>query len=152
MVAGFSTIELLAVLVVLALATTLVTVRIGAGGDRLSLSAVAGETASLARRARDLAITSGRSTLVAVDLGSRTVTASGAAKVLHIPREVEIEATFAGGEAAGATAAGVRFFPDGASSGGTIRLGQNGSWYEVRISWFTGRVHVLAPERRARRT
>jgi general secretion pathway protein H len=42
--------------------------------------------------------------------------------------------------------AGVRFFPNGSSTGATIDLRTERQAYEVRINWLTGRVSTAAIE------
>ena len=36
----------------------------------------------------------------------------------------------------------VRFFPDGAATGGRVRLLANGSGWDVDVGWLTGEVRV----------
>ena len=143
--AGFSLIEMLAVLVVLTLAMGTATLSFSRRTDRMSVSALAAETASRARAARDLAIRTGQDTLLRVDLRNRTIAVSGGTRVLAITGDIELEVVSSGSERTAVDVAGVRFFPYGASTGATIRLGQLGSSHEIRINWFTGRVVVVPP-------
>lgn len=136
---------MLAVLVVLVLVMGTVTLGFSRRTDRMSISALAAETASRARTARELAIRTGQDTMLSVDLHNRTIAVSGGTRVLRIPRDVDLEIVSSNAERRAAHVAGVRFFPDGASTGATIRIGQLGSAHEVRINWFTGRVLVVPP-------
>jgi general secretion pathway protein H len=36
----------------------------------------------------------------------------------------------------------VRFFPDGAATGGRVRLAANGGGWDVDVAWLTGEVRV----------
>ena len=40
---------------------------------------------------------------------------------------------------------GIRFLPDGRSTGGTIRLGDRDRVFEIEVNWLTGRVRVAEP-------
>ena len=131
-------------LVVLAMAAGVVSVSLARRSDRMEISALAGAAAGRARAARDAAVRSGRDAVLLIDLKDRTISTNGA-RVLPMPKDIDIDVFSSANERASATAIGIRFFPDGASTGGTIRLGHEGSFYEVRINWFTGRVLVVAP-------
>lgn len=142
---GFSLLEMLVVLVVLGLAAATVTLGFSRRGDRMTVSGLASEAASHARAARHKAIETGRDTVLVVDVARRQITSGGARRSLSIPADLDVEVVASLSERAGAGASGIRFFPDGASTGGTIRVGQAGSMHEVRINWFTGRVQVVPP-------
>src|SRR5262245_29381367 len=75
--AGFTLIEVVAVLAVLALAIGTVMLSLARRTDRANVAALAADTASLARAARDRAVRTGREAVLSVDLNSRTIVASG---------------------------------------------------------------------------
>jgi general secretion pathway protein H len=143
--AGFTLVEMLAVLVILALALGTASAVFMRGPGRMSADAVAAETASLARAARDMAVRSGRSTSLRLDLARRTIVIEGSGRRVVVPSAMDIEITAGITDRRGGGAAGVQFFPDGSSTGATIRIGQPRSFHEVRINWFTGRVLVVPP-------
>lgn len=143
--AGFTLVELLAAIVIVALAASTVTLGFSRRPDRNSVSALAAETASLARSTRALAVETGRDAVLVVDLERRTVLSRAAVRPLAIPPDMDLEVIAAMQERAGPGVSGIRFYPDGASTGGTIRLGHSGMSHEVRINWFTGRIQVVPP-------
>lgn len=139
--AGFTLVEMLAVMVILALALGTVVVEMRGAGVK-PLRALAGETAAKLRDARALAIEQGREEVVVVDLAKGLIGRAGEASALAIDPGTRVEITGAASEREGRDVAGVRFFPNGASTGATIRLERSGEVHEVRVNWFTGRVTV----------
>lgn len=142
--AGFTLVELLAALAVLGLAMGLVATGLSGRWNRPSVEVLASRTASRARAARDEAIRSGRETMLWIDLAQRSISTSGRGRELVIPPSIDLE-VLASRAASSTGKPGVRFFPDGTSTGGTIRMGPVGRAHEVRINWFTGRVLVAPP-------
>jgi general secretion pathway protein H len=139
--AGFTLIELLAVLVVLAIAGGIVATQFGArhGGD--VLQATAYELASRCRAARTAAIRQASDRTVVIDLADRTVTA-GSRAPLRIADTISVHAETSATEQRSPQVAGIRFFANGGSTGGNIRLETGRQAYEVRVNWLTGRVAV----------
>jgi general secretion pathway protein H len=132
---------LLTVLVIMGMAASVVALSVSRRSDRMTLSALATEIASRARATRGVAIESGRDSVLLVDVGRRNIMSGGRSSPLVIPADIDLDVVASSAEQRGEVSA-IRFFPDGASSGGTIQLRQAGSFYEIRINWFTGRVHV----------
>lgn len=139
--AGFTLLEMLTVLVIVGMAASLVALSVSRPSDRMTVSALAVEIASRARATRSMAIETGRDARLSIDLGQRNIMSPGRRSHLPIPADIDLNVVASGAEQRGNVSA-IRFFPNGASSGGTIRVRQSGSSYEVRINWFTGRVHV----------
>ena len=44
------------------------------------------------------------------------------------------------------TAGGIRFYPDGGSTGGNVRLEANGRIYRVNVTWLTGEASMAEVE------
>ncbi len=143
--AGFTLTELLAVLIVLGLAVALAAPALfrKSPGQELRHSVEVFETA--ARMARTEARLTGRDTLLSVDLGGRTLTILPGERVFQLANGMEIRATVAEQELE-ADIASVRFFPEGATTGGTFLLTLGGHERALRISWLTGRTQRLEPD------
>lgn len=139
---GFTLIELLAVLVVLALAVGLVASRFGARHSGEVLRATAYELASRLRAARMAAIRQASSRMVVIDMANRLVTAGKGIAPLKIAETISILSRTSATERSAPRIAGIRFLPNGTSTGGTIRLETGRHAYEVRVNWLTGRVIV----------
>ncbi len=134
---GFTLLELIVTLFVLALATAIVLPAIGRGTEGLRVRAeVAGFSAFL-RRAREQAITAREERAVTVDPAAREIVdeAGGEVRARRVlPERMSVEAD-------PPTALTVRFSPQGLSSGGAFRLaGDNGIAYRISVNALTGRV------------
>ena len=139
--AGFTLIEVVAVMLIIALVASLaVTMMPGTG--RGGLKALTLETAALLRRERLGAVLTGRDRQVSLD-GERRVLVGDGGDVLAIPRDVAldvlgIDALWSGRQAV------VRFTPDGASTGAVLKLSREKAEYEIHVNWYTGGV-AIAP-------
>jgi general secretion pathway protein H len=139
--AGFTLIEVVAVMLIIAMVASLaVTTMHGTGRGRLK--ALALETAALLRRERLGAVMTGRERQVSID-GEQRVLVGDGGDVVAVPRDVVldilgIDALWSGRQAV------VRFHPDGASTGAVLKLSREKAEYEIRVNWYTGGV-AIAP-------
>ena len=139
--AGFTLIEVVAVMLIIALVASLAVTTIP-GTGRGRLKALALEAAALLRRERLGAVMTGRERQVSID-GEKRVLVGDGGDVLAIPRDVAldvlgIDALWSGRQAV------VRFTPDGASTGAVLKLSREKAEYEIRVNWYTGGV-AIAP-------
>lgn len=139
--AGFSLLEMLLVLAIIAAASLLAVAALGGGMQGIKLRAGAKEVAAQMRFARAIAISTGQPQDVVIDPQARTWEGAkgrsgrlpdGGEIVFTGAREVQPE------DGKGA----VRFFPDGAATGGRIRMLANGAGWDVDVGWLTGDVRV----------
>jgi general secretion pathway protein H len=136
---GFTLIEVVAVMLIIALVASLAVTKIP-GTGRGRLLAVALETAALLRRERLGAVMTGRDRQVSLD-GEQRVLVGDGGDVVAIPRDVVIDmlgidALWSGRQAV------VRFHPDGASTGAVLKLSREKAEYEIRVNWYTGGVSI----------
>jgi general secretion pathway protein H len=136
---GFSLIEVVAVMLIIALVAGLA-VAFTQGTGRAQLKAVALETAALFRRERLGAILTGRNRRVSLD-GERRLFVGDGGDAVAIPRDVTVRALGVDERWSGRQAV-VGFHPDGASSGTVLTLSRQGARYDIRVNWFTGGVAV----------
>ena len=138
---GFSLLEMLLVMALIAAASLLAVAAFGGGMQGMKLRAGARDLAAQMRFARAVAISSGQAQDVVVDPQARRWQGAkgrsgdlpdGGEIVFSGAREVQPE----GGKGA------VRFFPDGAATGGRVRLLANGGGWDVDVGWLTGEVRV----------
>jgi general secretion pathway protein H len=137
--AGFTLIEMQAVMLIIALVAALAFATMP-GTGRAQLKGVALQTAALFRRERLGAILTARSHEVSIDGRQREFVGDGGDRV-KIPRDVIVEILGVDEQWSGQQAV-VRFLPDGASSGTVVKLSREGEAYEVRVNWYTGSVLV----------
>jgi general secretion pathway protein H len=139
--AGFTLIEAVAVMLIIALMASLaITMMPGTG--RARLKAVTLEAAALLRRERMGAILTGRERDVAID-GERRILIGDSGSAVALPAHVIID-LFGTSIPSMSRATVVRFHPDGASSGAVLRLSREKAGYEIRINWYTGAISVEA--------
>ncbi|MEO6518108.1 MAG: GspH/FimT family pseudopilin [Pseudoxanthomonas sp.] len=138
---GFSLIEILVVLALLALATTLAAVAFTGGMDGMRLRSSAKEIASQLRFARTHAIATGIPQRFTIDpVGHRWQGAKN--RKGRIPESLRVQ--FTGAREAGVRAGegGILFFADGAATGGRIQLQVKRAAWRVDVGWLTGEVKL----------
>jgi general secretion pathway protein H len=106
----------------------------------LEVKAAAQLAASRLRDLRAAALSSGSERVAIIDVGARKIHFGDGGAPLPLARSIAVAFTGAEGEQRSESRMGVRFYPNGSSSGGTIRLRSERQAYEVRINWLTGRV------------
>ncbi len=138
---GFTLLEMLLVLALVAGASLLAMAAFGGGMRGTQLHGSARDLAAQLRFARAVAISSGQPQDFVVDPQARRWSGAkgrsgelpaGATVVFTGAREVQP----APGQGA------VRFFPDGAATGGRVRLTLDDAGWDVDVGWLTGEVRV----------
>ena len=142
--AGFTLLEMLVVLVLVAAATLLAAAAFDGGLRGARLHGAAKDVAAQLRFTRAVAISSGTPQAFVIDPHARTWTAAkGRSGRLPELGTLVFQGLRAGPGAGAPTGKGeVRFFPDGAATGGRIRLAANGGGWDVDVAWLTGEVRV----------
>ncbi|MDT8450159.1 MAG: GspH/FimT family protein [Wenzhouxiangellaceae bacterium] len=80
-----------------------------------------------------------------VDADKRTWQAAGR-EPQQLPEGLDVTLETARSELTGENAGGIRFFPDGASTGGSVTLSvEERKWY-VTVGWLTGEISQDPPE------
>jgi general secretion pathway protein H len=143
--AGFSLLEVMAVMLIVALVASLVITTMS-GTGRAGLEAVTLKAAALLRRERLGAILGGHIRRVSLDGDSRALIGDGG-DIVTIPRDVVLDVLGADAVWSGRLAV-VRFDPDGASTGAVLRLSREKAEYEIRVNWYTGSVEVVSGQAR----
>ncbi len=145
---GFTLLEILVVMVLIAAGSLLAAGIFNGGGMRgAKLHTAAREVAAQLRFTRAAAISSGQPQEFRIDPHARSWSA---AKGRHGSLTSTGELVFVGARAQqGADGEGVvRFFPDGAATGGRIRFLANGAGWDVDVTWLTGEVRVRRTQER----
>ena len=137
---GFTLFEMVVVLAILALALALVPPMLGGSRARAELRASARAVAAGLRETRTLAMAHGRAEVFALDLAASSYRGAGDKSAHALPPDVRAALLTVAGERMTDTAAGIRFFPDGSSTGGRVTLLRDGRKIEIAVDWLTGRV------------
>lgn len=139
--AGFTLVEVLAVLSILAIAGLAAVSYGGAGNKEPSARELARSIARAASQTALMSVSQGVSQSLIIDPGEGRVADSTQDHIIVVPDGVRLAATTAAEFAREDDRAEVVFFPDGSSTGGEIRVGDtHGRTYAVRIHWLTSAV------------
>ncbi len=141
--AGFSMIELLVVLAIIATASALVIPMFGNGVSTTELRSAARQLASGLRLARSEALTQRRETFLTLDVAGRRFKVDQDPKEYPLPRDIELKLFTAQKDLVDEKVGSIRFFPDGGSNGGRITVASGERKFEVDVDWLTGRVAIL---------
>lgn len=141
--AGFTLLEVVCALAIVAALATLALPRLAPGTSRAKLESLAVEAAALLKADRAAAIRRGVPVATAVDTAGRRITSGSAGRVVRVPGDVQMDTvlpTTCDGRPARAS---VEFFPSGLSCGGVVAMLKGGAGYEVRVNWLTGGVEIV---------
>jgi general secretion pathway protein H len=138
---GFTLLEMIIVLVVLALVAGIV---VGRGPQRsraLDVRAAVADVVAALRGARGRAIAANRPVLVVVNGEQGSMSVDGL-PAFRSPAGMALAAATGLGGVPGPRLTGIRFAPDGSSTGGRIVLADGARRVSVGVDWLTGRVSV----------
>lgn len=138
---GFSLLEMLLVMAIIAFAGLLAASAMTGGFDGIRLRAATSEVAAQLRFTRAQALATGKRQDFAIDPRAH---AWKAPKNRHgsLPKQLEIAFYGAREVQPSASEGGIAFFPDGASTGGRIRLVTKRASRDIDVAWLTGEVTV----------
>jgi general secretion pathway protein H len=139
---GFTLLELLVVLTIVAVVLAFVPGFMLRGQPGLDVDVAARAIADALRQARSDAVLQNREQLFALDVEERLFRVGGQRAPVQIPRGIEITFQTARSEAISEKIGQIRFFPDGSATGGRIGLALDGQGIEVVVDWLTGLVSV----------
>ena len=142
--AGFTLIEIVCALAIIALLAALVLPALPRATSQARLAGYAIEVAGLLKGDRTAAIRERITVSTFLDAQRRTIRSGSTPTVIEIPEDVSFNALLAqrcGDRPVGRT---IDFSPSGASCGGVIALSRQGVGYQIRVNWLTGGVEVVA--------
>jgi general secretion pathway protein H len=138
---GFTLVELMVVLVIAALLMALVGTSISRSVSGTEMRNAAKKLASSLRYTRTHAILVKSEQVFLVDTENRVYTAPKRAAV-ELPEGMKVQLTTARSELTSENVGGIRFYPDGGSTGGRVLLEANGRVYRVNVAWLTGEATI----------
>ena len=138
---GVSLLEMLLVVVLIAATGMMAAAAFTSGLDGVQLRQAAKEVAAQLRHARIRAIATGQEQAFHIDPVARTWSGPDGRNG-ELPAELEIRFLGAREVQAAEGAGTVLFFPDGAATGGRIRLLRAGAGWDVDVAWLTGEVRL----------
>ena len=136
--AGFTLLEMLIVIAIVALAAAVAMPALTRPSDGLRLQTTARDLINAMRLTRAMAIARNAETTLAIDVDKRTIT-SAAIRTQSFAPDIAAKVTFAQLEGTVAHSTGsFRFFPDGSATGGDIALRLHGREARICVNWVTG--------------
>ncbi|MEE4637861.1 MAG: GspH/FimT family protein [Wenzhouxiangella sp.] len=137
--AGFTLIELMVVMMLVMMLLAVVGVSVSRSVEGAERRAVEREITAGLRHTRGQAIIQRAQQVFTVDSERRTWQAAGRDPV-ELPEGLEITMNTARSELTGEGIGGIRFYPDGASTGGSIVLHAQEREWHIAVAWLTGEI------------
>jgi general secretion pathway protein H len=140
---GFTLIEIVCVIALIAILAAIVLPSIPRGTSRARVESYAIDAAALLKGDRNTAVRRRVQVVTEVDAPSRSIRSGVTGRVVRVPDDVVFDAMLVARcnqRPAGPT---IRFFASGMSCGGVIALTRLGVGYEIRVNWLTGGVEVV---------
>jgi general secretion pathway protein H len=139
---GFSLIELLIALVLLIAVLTLVPPYFSKGLSSAEFKRSVRLIAVGLRLAQSQAISYNRETLFVLDVEQRQFSIGSDTPPTKLPSELTLKLKTAESERISESTGGIRFFPDGSSTGGAITVTDDAASLSLSIDWITGKVDI----------
>ncbi len=138
---GFTLVELLLVLTIGAALIALAPPLIQKALPGVQIKGAAREVAAAMRAARNTAVSGNREAVFSIDVENRRYRVDYAV-ARPLPKQIEIELFTAESELESEGEGKIRFFSDGASTGGAVTLRHGNRIYKVSADWLTGLVRI----------
>lgn len=142
---GFTLVELMVVMVIIALVMGLVATSMSRSISGAEARAASRKLVASLRYTRARAIIDKKEQVFEVNVDDRSYQAPGREQV-NLPEGVDLTVTTARSEITSEAVSGIRFFPDGGSTGGHIELTVNDREYRVNVAWLTGETRLERAE------
>jgi general secretion pathway protein H len=133
------------VMVIIALVMGMVATSLSSSVSGAQARAASRKLVASLRYTRARAIIDKAEKVFQVNTENRSYQAPGR-KQITLPEGVDITITTARSEITSEAVAGIRFFPDGGSTGGHIELTVNDREYRVNVGWLTGETKLVRTE------
>jgi general secretion pathway protein H len=143
---GFTLLEMVLVVMLVALMFTLVPRLFGSGVSGTELKSNVRALAAAMKLARDSAINTRREAFVTVNVQSREFTTTFEDKTHKLNEQLTMKLFTSQADQINEQTASFRFYPDGSSNGGRVSVAAgevgNAREFAIDVDWLTGRVTV----------
>jgi general secretion pathway protein H len=139
---GFSLIEILVVMVFIAVIAGFVSSSMTKSLKKTKLRAVSKNLVSAIRYTRGQAVVKHEQKTISFNVKDKTYKAPRK-KTVHIPDEIDINVFTADSEVADETTGAIRFFSDGSSTGGWVKLTYGNKIWKINVNWLTGEISMV---------
>ncbi|WP_257167080.1 prepilin-type N-terminal cleavage/methylation domain-containing protein [Bradyrhizobium sp. SRS-191] len=140
---GFTLLEMVCVLAIIALLTSVALPYLPRQTSRPRLQAYALQAVTLLKSDRAASMRGGMRVDTHIDTSRRLIRA-GTGAALKLPDDVSFLATLPRSCQHRPVLATISFFPDGLSCGGAITLSRADLSLEIRVNWLTGRIDIVS--------
>lgn len=139
---GFTLLEIMIVLLLMSLFFGLVSSNMISRLQRSALSTVSQDLVAAIRYTRAQALIKSKEQRILFDLANSTYTIPEKNQTVSVPEELNMKLVTAQIELQDETSGGIRFYPDGSSTGGSITLTGNTTIWEINVGWLGGNIEV----------
>ncbi len=139
---GFTLLELLVVLAIIGAVLAITPVLFSRGAPTAEIRSAAREVASAVRLTRSRAIAGNREMVFRLDVDTGEYSAGDESERARLSGKIQLGLFTAESERTGQSKGGIRFFPDGTSTGGRITVANTALSYEIAVNWLTGKVEI----------
>lgn len=136
---GFTLIEIIVALVIVGLMFAIVPPRLDGALERMQGKTAARELITELKQARNHAINLSKSARLVINIEKNTLTLDDRAPE-KLSDKIKLGLLTAQTEQISDQAGAIRFFPDGSSTGGRIKVATDQLAYYVDINWLTGKI------------
>jgi len=141
---GFSLIEMIAVIVLVAIVATLVSFSFSKSLSSAKIQAASRDLVAALRYTRGQAIVKGKEMAMELNLENNSYQAPSKALV-QLPKNMELRLLTASQELTSESSGRIRFYPDGSSTGGHISVITGEREWRINVNWLTGEVVLVQP-------
>ncbi len=139
---AFTLIEIILVMVMIAVLATLASSRMFKSLEKAKIKAVGKDLVSALRYTRGQAVIKHADKTISFNVEQKTYQAPNK-KVVKIPQEVEMYVYTADSEIADDTTGKIRFFSDGSSTGGYVKIVYGKRIQKINVNWLTGEIRMV---------
>jgi len=142
---GFTLIETIAVIVLIGIVASVAAISFSASLSGAKIQAASRDLVAALRYTRGQAIVKREQKVLELNLEDNSYQAPGKGRV-ELPKNMELRLTTAQQELTSDMSGGIRFFPDGSSTGGNIAVVMGEREWKINVGWLTGEITLDKPE------
>ncbi len=142
---GFTLIEIIVVIALIGIVATVAALSFSRSLSGARIEAASRDLVAALRYTRGQAIVKGEQKVLMLDLEHNTWQAPGKGSI-DLPKDMELRLTTAQQELVDENKGGIRFFPDGSSTGGNIAVVLGEREWKINVGWLTGEITLDRPE------